>query len=118
MSKIVLLAIVVLILSASAVAWWRSPTTPVEDAAKSEAFRERESVLGMRARGLTAQEERLKVAIAEMQRRSSELSNTLRQLHEDERKQAVERRRLVESGTPEEVMALARKLGYHPRACQ
>ena len=118
MKWIILFTILGLILGSSVVAWWRSPTTSTEDATKSEAFRERESVLGMRARGLTAQEERLKVAIAETQRQSNELADTLRQLHEDERKQAIERRRLVESGTPEEVMALARKLGYHPRVCQ
>lgn len=63
---------------------------------------------------LTRQEARLKSAIEETRRMAETFKATLRGMDANLAHLQAERRRVIESGTPDEILALGRKLGYHP----
>lgn len=64
--------------------------------------------------GLKAREQRLQRAIEETQRMHAELGRKLKEIDKEIAKQAVERKRLIETGTLDEVLAAGGQLGYHP----
>lgn len=64
--------------------------------------------------GLKSQEQRLQRAIQETRRLQQELGAKLKKIDQEIDRQAVERKRLIETGTIDETLEAGRRLGYHP----
>lgn len=78
------------------------------------AIETRRTEVGLEQAELTRQEARLKSAIEETRRMAETFRATLKGMDANLAQLQTERRRIIESGTPDEVLALGRKLGYHP----
>lgn len=96
--------------------WWSSPAGISERDRDSERLREEARVrIGRRQSDLSAQEARLQAKIRETEERAKALDAQLKALNADLAKQQQDRERVIRETTADQVVELARALGYHPQ---
>lgn len=119
--KWLLIGLLLLVLGALAVESWfgsrhRADLQKRLDDQFSQQQRAAEDAVGAKLTGIKAQEARLQRAIQETRRLQQELGAKLKKIDQEIDRQAVERKRLIETGTIDETIEAGRRLGYHPVA--